>query len=71
MILKNLKKKMNEECLKCHKCDTKFSFNERYDAFYCKKCVIWLSSKCDDMECDFCKDRPDKPPILEERDSKK
>jgi hypothetical protein len=34
---------------------------EEYDAFYCIKCMKWLEKKCDDPECEFCSERPERP----------
>lgn len=36
-------------------------FNEKHDAFFDKEKDIWLEEKCNDPDCDFCKDRPNKP----------
>ena len=33
----------------------------KHDAFYDQKNDKWLESKCNDPNCKFCKDRPDKP----------
>ena len=41
-------------------------FNERYDSFFNKEKDIWLEEKCDDPDCDFCKDRPNKPSEVKE-----
>lgn len=35
--------------------------NEKYDAYYNDKKDIWLEEKCDDSNCEFCKNRPSKP----------
>lgn len=36
-------------------------FNKQYDAWFCSKCNVWLERKCPDEDCEYCKDRPDKP----------
>ena len=41
--------------------------SEKYDAYYCTKCG-WIESKCGDDECEFCKNRPDKPNLKEKQD---
>lgn len=38
-------------------------YNEQYDADYDKNSGNWLDEKCDDIECEFCKDRPRVAPI--------
>jgi hypothetical protein len=35
--------------------------NEYYDAEYCKLCDAWIEGKCDDIRCNFCPQRPEKP----------
>ena len=37
------------------------SYSERHDCIYCRTCNEWLESACDDPECEYCKDRPEKP----------
>ena len=46
---------------KCTQCDKVRLHSYRYDAYYCEICLIWLSDKCDNKECIFCSDRPEKP----------
>jgi hypothetical protein len=36
-------------------------FSEQYDAYYDDKTNEWLESKCDDPECEYCTNRPEKP----------
>lgn len=36
-------------------------YNEKHDAYFDKEKDIWLDENCDDPDCDFCKDRPNKP----------
>lgn len=48
-------------------CNHKKVLNKQYDAFYCELCNKWLEKKCDDPNCEFCKQRPDKPPKEEEK----
>ena len=45
----------------CEKCGKDTLINSRYDAAYCPHCNIWTEKGCSDPECEFCKDRPDKP----------
>lgn len=47
--------------IKCHKCKCKASYNEKYDAYYCKDCNIWLEKKCSDSDCKYCANRPNSP----------
>lgn len=45
----------------CEKCGTKLKRNEKYDAYYCKKCNEWAEGQCSDPDCFYCVGRPDKP----------
>jgi hypothetical protein len=46
-------------------CKTKISYSVEYDAHYCAECNKWTESTCDDANCEYCVNRPDKP--LEEK----
>lgn len=45
----------------CSTCDTEAVRDEKYDAFYCPACMVWLESQCPDLDCGFCLERPDRP----------
>jgi hypothetical protein len=49
----------------CFVCGEPSTHNEKYDAYYCKPCDIWLEFKCMDLGCGFCPDRPEKPSEIE------
>lgn len=34
--------------------------SERYEAYYCTRCGVWLDDCCGDPECHHCKDRPER-----------
>lgn len=36
--------------------------NEQYDAYFCPRCKEWTEPMCDDSDCEFCFDRPEKAP---------
>jgi len=46
------------------KCKTEYC--EKHDAYYCKDHDIWTEDTCDALECEFCKDRPEKPSLVKE-----
>ena len=46
---------------KCPTCGAIQFYSIRYDAYFCKKCNKWLETGCDDQECKFCLERPEKP----------
>ena len=35
--------------------------NDEHDANYCSDCDVWTESVCEDPDCEFCRDRPEKP----------
>ncbi len=45
----------------CDTCKTKKAYIRKYDSFACLKCDAWHDSKCSDVDCEFCSDRPEKP----------
>ena len=58
-----------KECFSCHQkkllvesdLDSSWSYDLKYDAFYCSICNIWLDSTCSDLNCEYCKNRPPTP----------
>lgn len=46
---------------KCPFCNNETFYNQNYDAYYCKECNVWLEPTCSDEECEFCKNRPERP----------
>jgi hypothetical protein len=44
-----------------HICKHPRSYSERRDAYYCKECDAWFEGRCGDRDCEFCRDRPEKP----------
>lgn len=51
---------MNKKVTKQH-IETRGEYNERHDAFYSPKKDIWIDKNCKDPNCEYCKDRPNKP----------
>lgn len=45
----------------CPHCGKRTSFNCQFDAYYCPNCDIWVEEKCDNPNCEYCSNRPDKP----------
>jgi hypothetical protein len=45
----------------CCICKTKRKYSDKYDAYYCPKCLNWLERICSDRNCGFCKNRPKYP----------
>lgn len=35
--------------------------SERYDAYYCIQCYVWIEERCSDESCYYCSSRPDRP----------
>src|SRR3989344_415289 len=46
---------------KCKNCKRKISYHDKYDAYYCRFCNIWLEQKCGDKKCESCSIRPIQP----------
>lgn len=49
----------------CDKCGSERQYSNKYDAYYCELCNKWLERTCSDSECEYCKDRPEKPSQME------
>ena len=45
----------------CDCCKEKRQYSDRFDAYYCNSCDIWLEKKCSDKTCGFCAERPEHP----------
>ena len=39
----------------------KKKYSEKFDAYYNAKANKWLEEKCSDTECEYCKNRPERP----------
>jgi len=44
-----------------HNCEDTQQRSEKYDAYYCFECNVWLEDTCNDRDCIFCQTRPLKP----------
>ena len=33
-------------------------YSKEFDTDYCKSCNSWLEDKCDDINCEYCINRP-------------
>jgi len=44
-----------------HNCEATRQYSEEYDSYYCRECNVWLESRCNDPECEFCPSRPELP----------
>lgn len=51
----------------CPKCNRLADYHLDYDAYACSYCDLWLEEKCGDTNCEFCKNRPDKPSIQKDK----
>ena len=36
-------------------------YSEQYDAYYDEETNEWIEDKCDDANCEFCMNRPERP----------
>jgi len=47
----------------CAECKGLLFYFYKYDALCCPRCNIWHDSKCSDVNCEFCANRPETPQI--------
>ncbi|WP_075617403.1 hypothetical protein [Paenisporosarcina indica] len=45
----------------CNDCFELLSYDEEYDACYCKPCNSWREAACQDPSCEYCDLRPKRP----------
>ena len=45
----------------CKDCKGILEYSGEYDTYYCSTCNVWAEERCDDDNCMFCKNRPNKP----------
>jgi hypothetical protein len=50
----------------CHRCKHPAERSERFDAYFCGRCGLWLEGACGDPKCGHCTDRPPEPPAVAE-----
>jgi hypothetical protein len=46
---------------RCNRCGRRTELSDQYDAYYCGHCNRWVESKCRDVTCRFCSQRPERP----------
>ena len=49
-----------------HDCGTELELNGKHDATFCPACDEWTEVACKNPECEFCRDRPEKPSEVQE-----
>ena len=47
----------------CDACSKPLYYSHKYDAMYCPNCNVWTEEKCDEPNCEYCIDRPEKPEV--------
>ena len=45
----------------CSVCGCLQIHHDKFDAYFCPQCNEWLEVKCGDPDCEYCKDRTEKP----------
>lgn len=53
-----LKERSRKDCPICNRPQSR---SDKYDAYYCKHCNIWLEPVCGNRNCEFCAARPRNP----------
>lgn len=46
-----------------HNCAHPRSYSQKYDSYFCADCDRWVEGRCSDPDCEFCKNRPEKPSL--------
>ena len=42
-------------------CGGTINYSRKYNTHYCEKCNSWLEETCEDPDCEFCVNRPERP----------
>jgi len=45
----------------CDICYRRLKYNRDYDSYFCSRCNQFKERKCNDPECVYCPERPDRP----------
>ena len=45
----------------CSTCQSSFLRDETFDSYFCPSCNKWQEETCDDGNCKYCKNRPERP----------
>ena len=40
-------------------------YNFQFDAYYDEEEDRWIENKCNDPECEYCSERPEKPSLID------
>ena len=46
---------------KCDNCKAPAIYHDKFDAYLCVYCNVWLEKKCGDPNCEYCPTRPESP----------
>lgn len=49
------------------RCGHRAKLDEHWDAYFCPACGDWLESPCPDPHCEYCGNRPARPPLYRGR----
>jgi len=45
-------------------------YNDQYDSYYDDELDVWIEGRCEDSECEYCSNRPEKPSMASEEADK-
>ncbi|WP_234417393.1 MULTISPECIES: hypothetical protein [unclassified Lysinibacillus] len=48
----------------CTQCKSNLVYYDNFDTYFCPKCNSWTESKCSDLHCEYCPNRPEYPLTL-------
>ena len=54
----------NQKIAKYHR-GHEVKYCPQHDAMYCETCDEWISQHCRDIECRFCRNRPERPSMVD------
>jgi hypothetical protein len=57
--------------VRCPHCGRVVSYSQRYDAYLCMPCNLWLEQQCSEPSCGFCAGRAKEPDGLTDLDEAK
>jgi predicted amidophosphoribosyltransferase len=67
-ITKKCTMKFINEVELCIHCGGKRKYSDKYDAYYCPKCIYWLEKICPSRDCEYCSKHPKYPNLKEEEE---
>jgi len=61
IIIDGIRIKGHIDALKRQYCNSFEVYYDKYDAYFCPQCNLWLEKKCKNSDCEYCNKRPENP----------